>query len=63
VELIEPVYNNIRIIISVVIPVVVSSSSLVESPAQGGIIFRPIVYFDLSINKKRNSRKNIIDSG
>jgi hypothetical protein len=32
-ELIKPVYSNIKVIILVVIPVVVSSSNLVETPA------------------------------
>jgi hypothetical protein len=35
-----------------VTPIVVSSSSLVETLAQGSIIIRFIIYSDLSINKK-----------
>jgi hypothetical protein len=52
VEPIKPVYSNIKVIISAVIPVVVSSSGSIETPAQGGDIIRPIVYSDLSTNKK-----------
>jgi hypothetical protein len=52
VEPVEPVYMDIKIIILVVTPVVVSSSSSVETPAQGDIILRLIVYSDLSTNKK-----------
>jgi hypothetical protein len=32
IELVEPVYSNIKIIISAVIPIVISSNSLVETP-------------------------------
>jgi hypothetical protein len=52
VEPIKPVYSNIKVIISAVIPVVVSSSSSIKTPAQGGDIICPTVYSDLSINKK-----------
>jgi hypothetical protein len=52
VEPIKPVYSNIKVIISAVIPIVISSSSLIEILAQGGDIIRPIIYFDLSTNKK-----------
>jgi hypothetical protein len=49
---VEPVYSDIKIIISAVIPVVISSNGSVETPAQGGDIIRPIIYSDLSTNKK-----------
>jgi hypothetical protein len=52
VELIKPVYSNIKIIILIVIPAIISLSSLVETPAQGGNIIRLTVYSDLSTNKK-----------
>jgi hypothetical protein len=52
VEPIKPVYSDIKVIILAVIPAVVSSSGLVETLAQGKDIIRPIVYSDLSINKK-----------
>jgi pantothenate kinase len=52
VEPVKPVYSDIKVIISTVIPIVISSSSSVETPAQGGDIIRPIVYSDLSTNKK-----------
>jgi hypothetical protein len=66
VEPVKPVYNNIKVIISIVIPAVVSSSGLVETPAQGGDIIRFIIYFDLSTNKKvefqeRHSRFQIFE--
>jgi hypothetical protein len=51
-EPIKPIYNNIKVIISVVIPIVVSSSGLIETPTQGSNIIRPTIYSDLSINKK-----------
>jgi hypothetical protein len=52
VEPIKPVYSNIKVIILAVIPIVISSSSLIKTPAQGGDIICLIVYFDLSTNKK-----------
>jgi hypothetical protein len=52
VEPVEPVYSNIKVIILAVIPVVISSSGLVETPTQGGDIICPIVYSNLSIDKK-----------
>jgi hypothetical protein len=52
VEPIKPVYSNIKIIILAVIPVVVSSSSLIKTPAQGGDIIRPTIYSNLNTNKK-----------
>jgi hypothetical protein len=52
VEPVKPVYSNIKVIILAVIPIIVSSSGLIETPAQGNNIIRAIVYFDLSINKK-----------
>jgi hypothetical protein len=52
VEPIKPIYSNIKVIISAVIPAVVSSSNSVETPAQEGDIIRPIVYSNLSTNKK-----------
>jgi hypothetical protein len=53
-EPVEPVYSNIKIIILAVIPVVVSSSNSMETPApaHGGVIIRPIIYSNLSTNKK-----------
>jgi hypothetical protein len=52
VEPVEPVYSDIKVIISAVIPAVISSSGSVETPAQGGDIIRPTIYSDLSTNKK-----------
>jgi hypothetical protein len=52
VEPIKPVYSNIKVIISAVIPAVISSSNSVETLTQGRDIIRPIVYSDLSTNKK-----------
>jgi hypothetical protein len=52
VEPIKPVYSNIKIIISTVISIVVSSSSSIKTPAQGNNIIRPTVYSNLSTNKK-----------
>jgi hypothetical protein len=52
VEPVKPVYSNIKVIISAVIPIVVSSSGSIETPAQGGDIICPTVYSDLSTNKK-----------
>jgi hypothetical protein len=52
VELVKPVYSDIKIIILAVILVVISSSSSIKTPAQGGDIIRPIVYSNLSTNKK-----------
>jgi hypothetical protein len=52
VELIKPVYNNIKVIILAVILIIVSSSSLVETLAQGRDIIYLIVYSDFSTNKK-----------
>jgi hypothetical protein len=52
VEPIKPVYSDIKVIISTVIPTVVSSSGSVETPAQERDIIRPTVYSDLSTNKK-----------
>jgi hypothetical protein len=52
VEPIKPVYNNIKAIISVVIPVIISSSSSIKTLIKGGNIIRFIVYSNLSINKK-----------
>jgi hypothetical protein len=52
VEPVKPVYSNIKVIISAVIPIVISSSGSIETPAQGRDIIRPTVYSDLSIDKK-----------
>jgi hypothetical protein len=52
VEPIKPVYSDIKVIISVVIPAIVSSSSSIETPAQGGDIIRLTIYSNLSTNKK-----------
>jgi hypothetical protein len=52
VEPIKPVYSNIKVIILAVIPIVVSSSNLIETPVQGGDIIRLIIYSNLSTNKK-----------
>jgi hypothetical protein len=52
VELVKPVYNNIRVIISMVIPIIISLNNSVEIPVQGGIIICLIIYSNLSINKK-----------
>jgi hypothetical protein len=52
VEPIKPVYNNIKVIILVVIPIIISSSNSIKSPIQGNIIIRPIIYSNLSTNKK-----------
>jgi hypothetical protein len=52
VEPVKPVYSNIKVIISAVIPVIVSSSSSVETPAQRRDIIRPTIYSDLSTDKK-----------
>jgi hypothetical protein len=52
VEPIKPVYSDIKVIISAVIPAVISWSGSVETPAQGRDIIRPIIYSDLSTNKK-----------
>ena len=52
VEPVEPVYSDIKVITSAVIPAVVSSSGSVETPAQGGDIIRPTVYSDLSTDEK-----------
>jgi hypothetical protein len=52
VEPVKPIYSNIKIIISIVIPIIVSSNSLIETPVQGDNIIYPIVYSNLSINKK-----------
>jgi hypothetical protein len=52
VEPIKPIYSDIKVIISAVILVVISSSSLGETSIQGGDIIRSIVYSNLSINKK-----------
>jgi hypothetical protein len=52
VEPVKPVYSNIKVIISAVIPIVVSSSGLIKTPAQGRDIIRLIVYCNLSTNKK-----------
>jgi hypothetical protein len=52
VEPIELIYNNIKVIISAVILVIISSNSLVETPIQEGDIICPIVYSNLSTNKK-----------
>jgi hypothetical protein len=48
---VEPVYSDIKIIISAIILIIVSSSNLIETPTQGSIIIRPIVYSNLSTNK------------
>jgi hypothetical protein len=52
VEPIEPVYSDIKIIISTVIFIIISLSNSIEIPAQGDIIIRPIIYSNLSTNKK-----------
>jgi hypothetical protein len=52
VEPIKPVYNNIKIIILIIIPIVISSNNLIEISIQENIIFRPIIYSNLSTNKK-----------
>jgi hypothetical protein len=52
VEPIKPVYSNIKVIILAVIPVVISSSGSIETLAQGRDIIRPIIYSNLSTNKK-----------
>jgi hypothetical protein len=62
-EPVKPVYSNIKVIISTVIPIVINSNNLIEILIQGDIIIRLIIYSYFSINKKRNTRKNIIDSG
>jgi hypothetical protein len=51
-EPIKPVYSDIKVIISTVIPIIISSSSSVKTPAQKRNIIRPTVYSDLSTNKK-----------
>jgi hypothetical protein len=66
VEPVEPIYSNIKVIISAVIPAVVSSSNLVENLAQEGVIFRPTIYSDLSTDKKaefqeRHARFRILE--
>jgi hypothetical protein len=52
VELIKLIYSDIKVIILVVIPAVISSSSSIETSAQGKDIIRLIIYSDLSTNKK-----------
>jgi hypothetical protein len=52
VEFVEPVYNNIKVIILVVIFAVISLNSLIKTPAQGKDIIRLIIYSSLSTNKK-----------
>jgi hypothetical protein len=52
VELVKPVYSNIKVIISAVIPIVVSSSNSIETPAQEGDIIHLTIYSNLSTNKK-----------
>jgi hypothetical protein len=52
VEPVKPVYSNIKVIILAVIPIVISSSSSIETLAQGGDIIRLIVYSNLNTNKK-----------
>jgi beta-mannanase len=52
VEPVEPVYSDIKVIILAVIPVIVSSSGSIETPARGGDIICLIIYSDLSTNKK-----------
>jgi hypothetical protein len=52
VEPVKPVYSDIKVIISAVIPTIISSSGSVETPTQGRDIIRPTIYFDLSTNKK-----------
>jgi hypothetical protein len=52
VEPVKPVYSDIKIIISAVIPAIISSNGSIEILAQGGDIIYPIVYSNLSTNKK-----------
>jgi hypothetical protein len=51
VEFIKSVYNNIKVIISIVIPIIVSLNNLIET-----------LILILILIRKLNSKKNIIDS-